>query len=447
MVHDVRDRDDVYAFHSSFLLEVIRGKLSIAGHGARKAGVPQIVREYHARLALALEGSLKTSQNKLHEVANHFHAAGARYAAKGVEYCLAAASASAAGYDFRRAENYLEMAEECAELSAAGPVVEMERQVIRCQEAQVASQGEQRAQAAAAGLAYLKEHPAAPARLVLAVAQLCYDVGHRSREPRWYEDATRLCRQIVAHPASPQEEAEARHIMAVSQPFERRAERIAELRKAYGLLEHATAEDRAASRWFAQIMISLAKELSKGTAEERSEAKRLFECRLQLETQRQLGDPRGAAMAVAGLGRLEWFTEPKNVAAAEKHFERNLEISEAIGDVIAQVKMHSLLGACALEDRRTRPGPDSLSAVLGIGRRSGRPVLRRRWFAPLLPTSESPRSIRGHGATALGLAATHEAAFRLRESIAGGAQSLPRGGQGRGCKKTLGSCAIRIVKE
>ena len=31
MVHDVRDRDDVYAFHSSFLLEVIRGQLGIAG--------------------------------------------------------------------------------------------------------------------------------------------------------------------------------------------------------------------------------------------------------------------------------------------------------------------------------------------------------------------------------------------------------------------------------
>ena len=31
MVHDVRDRDDLYAFHSSFLLEVIRGKLGIGG--------------------------------------------------------------------------------------------------------------------------------------------------------------------------------------------------------------------------------------------------------------------------------------------------------------------------------------------------------------------------------------------------------------------------------
>ena len=83
MVHDVRDRDDVYAFHSSFLLEVIRGQLGIAGHGARKADVPQIVREYHARLALALEAAMKTSQNKLYEVANHFYAAGARLCGEG----------------------------------------------------------------------------------------------------------------------------------------------------------------------------------------------------------------------------------------------------------------------------------------------------------------------------------------------------------------------------
>ena len=107
-------------------------------------------------------------------------------------------------------------------------------------------------------------------------------------------------------------------------------------------------------------MISLAKELSKGTADERSEAKRLFERRLQLDAERQLGDLRGTAMAVAGLGRLEWYAEPKNVAAAEKHFQRNLEISEAIGDIIAQVKMHSLLGACALEKGDLAPGPDSL---------------------------------------------------------------------------------------
>ncbi len=241
------------------------------------------------------------------------------------------------------------MAEECGELAAAGPLVETERQVFLCREAQVASQGPERAQAAAAGLAYLAAHPGAPARLVLAVARLCYDVGHRGHEPRWYEDAARLCRQVIIEPASPQEEAEARHIMAVSQPLASHEERIAGLRTAYGLLEHAAEEDREASRWLAEIMVSLAKELGKGTADEQGEARQLFERRLQLDARRHLDDPRGVGMALAGLGRLEWYAEAKDVAAAQGHFQRNLEISEAIGDVTAQVKMHSLLGACGLE--------------------------------------------------------------------------------------------------
>jgi hypothetical protein len=93
----------------------------------------------------------------------------------------------------------------------------------------------------------------------------------------------------------------------------------------------------------------LAKELSKGAADERAEAKRLFEYRLQLEGERQLGDLRGVAMAMGGLGRLEWYSEPKDIPSAEKHFRGDLEIAEAIGDVVAQTKMHSLLGACAWE--------------------------------------------------------------------------------------------------
>ena len=55
------------------------------------------------------------------------------------------------------------------------------------------------------------------------------------------------------------------------------------------------------------------------------------------------------AMAVAGLGRLELYGEPRDIGAARSHFQRALELYEAIGNVVGQVKMHSLLGACALE--------------------------------------------------------------------------------------------------
>jgi hypothetical protein len=201
----------------------------------------------------------------------------------------------------------------------------------------------------------LQKNTAAPARLVLAVAQLCHDEGQRSREPKWQQKAAQLCLQIVADPASPQEEAEARHILAVSQSSDDRGARIAELRKAYKLLEHAATAEREASRSLAQIMNSLAKELRKGTAQEQAEAKVLFQCRLQMEKERSLGDLRGVAMALGGLGRLEWFSTPRELPAAERYFHESLDMAEAINDVVAQVKMHSLLGACALERGDLQP--------------------------------------------------------------------------------------------
>ena len=96
-------------------------------------------------------------------------------------------------------------------------------------------------------------------------------------------------------------------------------------------------------------MNSLAEELGKGPAEDWPEAKTAVRVPAAIGPKRQLGDLRGVAITLAGLGRLEWFNEPKDIPSAEKHFQRDLEISEAIGDVVGQVKMHSFLGGCALE--------------------------------------------------------------------------------------------------
>ena len=55
-------------------------------------------------------------------------------------------------------------------------------------------------------------------------------------------------------------------------------------------------------------------------------------------------------MTHGGLGRLAFFYEPKDLATAAFHFQKDLDISEAIGDKQGQIQMHSLLGACALEE-------------------------------------------------------------------------------------------------
>ncbi len=121
LVRDVPERDDIYEFYSAFVVAQIRRKFghweddadsakpaAAADAAAGDAGdgpdrsedqgpaagppiVPQIVREYHGRLGAALEATLAASSNKLFEVANHYHVAGARYAAKAVEYCSSSA--------------------------------------------------------------------------------------------------------------------------------------------------------------------------------------------------------------------------------------------------------------------------------------------------------------------------------------------------------------------
>ena len=62
-------------------------------------------------------------------------------------------------------------------------------------------------------------------------------------------------------------------------------------------------------------------------------------------------------MTHGGLGRLAFFTETPNIAEAKVHFEKDLELSEAINDQQGQIQMHSLLGACALLE-------DNLEAAL-----------------------------------------------------------------------------------
>jgi len=115
-------------------------------------------------------------------------------------------------------------------------------------------------------------------------------------------------------------------------------------------LTEEKAEDAEAFELLGRIMGSLAEEFSRGNAQERQEAKDLFERRLRLNDVHKIGDARGQAMTHGGLGRLAFFYEPKDIATAALHFQKDLEISEAIGDQQGQIQMHSLLGACALEN-------------------------------------------------------------------------------------------------
>jgi len=349
ILYDVRQRDDAFAFQSSFMLDVVRNELRIVEIGPASAEAPQIVREYHARLGTVLEKSLEANSNEIYAVANHFYSAGAAFADRGMEYCLQAARASSAVLDFDVAERYLDRAEECARVIGRTATVEAERLDVECRKAHVTGHLDDHTRVADAGAAYLGEHPDCPTRLLLSIAQVHYDAGRSSGDRSWFERSLQIGQRIIDEAESARDEAIGRHFVGISLPRGQHDERRRQLREALRLMKEKAdgAED---IELLGRIMGSLAEEFSRGNAKERQEAKDLFERRLRLNEAHKIGDARGQAMTHGGLGRLAFFHEPKDVATAAFHFRKDLGISEAIGDLQGQIQMHSLLGACLLED-------------------------------------------------------------------------------------------------
>jgi tetratricopeptide (TPR) repeat protein len=200
-----------------------------------------------------------------------------------------------------------------------------------------------------AGAAYLDEHPDCPTKLLLSIAQVHYDAGRSTGDRSWFERSLEIGQRIIDEAKSVRDEAIGRHFVGISFPRDQRDERRHQLREALRLMEEE-ADGVEDFELLGRIMGSLAEELSRGNAEERQEAKELFERRLRLSEVHKIGDARGRAMTHGGLGRLAFFYEPRDIATAAFHFQKDLDISEAIGDHQGQIQMHSLLGACDLED-------------------------------------------------------------------------------------------------
>lgn len=349
LIRDVRQRDDVFAFQSSIMLDAIRDELKISERGPASSDVPQIVREYHGRLGACLEKSLEANSNKLYAVANHYYAAGAALAERGTKYSLEAARASCAVLDFNAAENYLSRADECAVVAGQADLVAAERLEIECRRAHLTGQYQDHVEAANKGAEYLAETPDCSTRLLLAIAQVQYDAAKSGDDGRWLTRALDIGHRVIQRATSSRDEAAGRHFVGISLPIEQRDERQRQLRLALSLAEDNPTEPPD-YELLGKVMGSLAETLSRGNAAERAEAKALFQRRLAISDTHQVGDPRGQAMTHGGLGRLAFYYQPKDIAAAAFHFRKDLEISEAIGDQQGQIQMHSLLGACGLEE-------------------------------------------------------------------------------------------------
>ncbi|MCB9873191.1 MAG: AAA family ATPase [Planctomycetaceae bacterium] len=351
ILHDVTARDDIFAFQSSFMLDVVRQELQV-DRNCRSRDIPQIIREYHARLGSILADDPNARSRHLYQIANHFLAAGPSHAKQALEYCLEAVEASCAILDFSTAEYYLQSAEDVAMPLGASDAVAAERLYVECLKSHVTGQSEDHRRAAEAGASFLEKSADCPTRLLLAIAQVHYDAGKSTGESHWFDRSLEIGFRLIDESRSPQDQAAGRHFVGISLPPDEAPERRVQLRQALKIME-SVPEDLASLELLGRILGALASELSHGTGDDQQEARDLWQRRLTLIDQHKIGDLRGQAMTHGGLGRLAFFGEPQDLVTAKFHFEKDLELSNAIDDQTGQIQMHSLLGACALQENDT----------------------------------------------------------------------------------------------
>lgn len=350
-LRDVLEKDDVYRFSSSYLLEGIREHFEIQDVGPTDAA-PQLIREYHAQAARALEAvEDQTGESQKESIANHYYAAGPSHAGRAYHACLDAARSTRSIYSFPQAEAYLDKAEECAKITGDDEELQRERLQLKCFEAHITGRKQSLEKAFERGQRYLQQSEDPASKIVKAVAQVAYDLGAKTKEQEYFNEAVTWGRYLVEHGDSQKIHAEGHHFVGVALPrkAEYRNERKEHLEEAYQLLDNIPWEDQEALRLQGQVMNSLAELLVEDdpSKEERVRARDLYERRIEINERHKLGDLKGLAMSHGGLGRLLLYNE-SDPEAAREHFEEDLQLAEELGDVGGQVQMHSHLGECAL---------------------------------------------------------------------------------------------------
>lgn len=67
-----------------------------------------------------------------------------------------------------------------------------------------------------------------------------------------------------------------------------------------------------------------------------------------------------------GLGRLAYFAPEPDYDTAREHFSENLRLSENIGSLIGQTKMHSLLASCDIAEKKYADAQQHFAAAYGL---------------------------------------------------------------------------------
>jgi len=342
LLYDVGEFDDIYAFRSSAVLEVIRKNYKIYNYGPLNPQIPQIIRECHARLATVLKNKKGSS---VFDIANHFYAAGQLHADKAIEYCIKGAHSAAGLFQHENARKYLAMAKECAEIS--GRIRELEGAFLKLEISESFVINKRQEEIANKAMKFMETHISIDDNFKLLISKCLYNAGVASKKnQKYYAKAVAIASQIVNTTQDEFLKTESNQILAISLPPNRREEIISILKSAYSSIQKMDSSMRI-KELLSRIENSLAEKLTYGNPDEKAQAEELFlHC---IQVKEELMDKPGLARSWGGLGRL--YLENNEILEAKDCFEKDLLLCSQIGDKGGEVKMYSFIAECNYREK------------------------------------------------------------------------------------------------
>ncbi|MBL7149730.1 MAG: AAA family ATPase [Candidatus Cloacimonetes bacterium] len=337
LIYDVQENDDVYAFQSSFSLEVIRENFQISSKGQGNISLPQFIHEYHAQIAQALE---KYKNSSVFEIARHFYSSGTTYAEKGLQYCIKAAHSASAIFQHDNAHTFLEMAKECAQILGKSAELAEEFLLLEIREAHVENLNQE--EVAKKCMAFIKENSNISNDLLIPITRCLYEAGLCTRDQKYFQRAVEIGETIIKFAENDLEKAEAYQLISISLPPSDKDKIVQNLELARKLLSPLVIDNLKARELLARVENSMAEKLTYGSTANLEFARQLFENSIKTKT--ELNDKPGLGRSYGGLGRL--LMKENNYEEAQKYFEKDLDICHEIQDVGGQVKMYSFIAEC-----------------------------------------------------------------------------------------------------
>ena len=346
LIFDLLNKDDIYQFRSQIVLDAVRANIAYSNEGIKSIHVPQAIRHFHALAANALQQKQKEdhSSKLVMEIANHYYASGRLYADDALDYLLQASNVCRKLFEYDDALKYLDKVDEILSLLNKNlPESEEVRLLIECDKSNV--YGVDADKAASETLEYIEKNRACIDELKMVAVRACYDAALQNNySQEWFAKLAQNAKEYLLSSDSELMQAEGNHFIALSMKAQTDEEKSEQLEHYYKAIELTKKNHPTA---YAKIANSLAETLSyRDDADSKKEAKKLFLDSLQIKENSEIKDLPGIARTYGGLGRLAFFATPPKIEEAKEYFQKDLDVSNEIGDQRGISQMNSFLGSC-----------------------------------------------------------------------------------------------------